>query len=300
MNLENSRELNGDNFYEKLQIESFKNAISDNIKIVIYSSTEGKTNPFYYLTHIDDFEKTINRSLKENKNYYEFYDLLEKFNHIVINCLKDTTCLFIEYYKYDKIKSNDIDGIITKRAQVNYHINEIKSIKLSIRKLVGEERNDSARKIKNYCIPLIEQIEIKLNFFNIQFEKSPLKKYFKNIIKDIEKIYIGKAVETVSKREKDYKNFIWFNTGVTLATGEAFILYKKYKNDKGHFKKICEELGFKKSDRPYFSATLQDNKTDKNTFADKNKLQKLHNHLKENNLKFGEEFLKKYNQIEFE
>ena len=97
---------------------------------------------------------------------------------------------------------------------------------------------------------------------------------------------------------KDYKDAIWFKTGIKLATGEAFELYEKYKNDKGHFSKICLELGFKKTDRPYFSATIQDNISDKNTFANKDKLQKLHKELTEKNLLFGTFFLEKYNQIE--
>ena len=102
---------------------------------------------------------------------------------------------------------------------------------------------------------------------------------------------------------KNYKDTIWFTTGIKLATGEAFDLYRKYKNDKGQFTKICLELGFKESDRTYFSSTISDNKkniTDKNTFANKDKLQKLHKHLTENNLSFGTEFLVKFNEIELE
>jgi len=102
---------------------------------------------------------------------------------------------------------------------------------------------------------------------------------------------------------KDYKDYIWFKTGIPLATGEAFDLYNKYKLDKGHFMRICIDLGFKKSDRPYFSETINDNSStnsDKNTFANKDKLQKLHKHLTENNLNFGARFLKKYNEIELE
>lgn len=102
------------------------------------------------------------------------------------------------------------------------------------------------------------------------------------------------------KKADDYKDFIWFKTGIKLATGEAYDLYNKYKLDKGHFTKLCLELGFKESDRTYFSSTINDNETDKNTFANKDKLQNLHKHLTENSLPFGAEFLEKYNQIEAE
>jgi hypothetical protein len=112
-------------------------------------------------------------------------------------------------------------------------------------------------------------------------------------------VYLGQPTNN-----KDYKDTIWFKTGIPLATGEAFDLYRKYKDDKGYFESICLELGFKKSDRPYFSETINDNPkatdTNKNTFANKGKLQKLHKHLAENQLPFGDEFLKKYNALELE
>jgi hypothetical protein len=115
----------------------------------------------------------------------------------------------------------------------------------------------------------------------------------------IKDVYLGQPTNN-----KDYKDTIWFKTGIPLATGEAFDLYRKYKDDKGYFESICLELGFKKSDRPYFSETINDNPkatdTNKNTFANKGKLQKLHKHLAENQLPFGDEFLKKYNALELE
>lgn len=105
-----------------------------------------------------------------------------------------------------------------------------------------------------------------------------------------------KPIEAITK-QKDYKDMIWFRTGLKLATGEAYDLYRKYKNEKGHFVKVCEELGFNKTDRPYFSDTINDNNSDKNTFANFDKLKKIHSYLTENNLNFGNEFLEKYNQI---
>ena len=131
---------------------------------------------------------------------------------------------------------------------------------------------------------LIETINY-LNEFNETLETPPTK--------------TAQRINSSSTQAKDYKKSIWFKTGIPLATGEAFDLYRKYKNDKGHFKKICLELGFKEGDRPYFSETINgttDN--DKNTFANKDKLQKLHKHLAENGLEFGTEFLIKFNAIE--
>lgn len=130
---------------------------------------------------------------------------------------------------------------------------------------------------------------------NLPIEENPYYKEFdvKLYSQDKETKNLGLTGNEV----KDYQDKIWFKTGVKLATGEAFDLYDKYKLNRGHFTKICLELGFKQSDRPYFSATIQNNDSDKNTFANKDKLQKLYKHLTENNLNFGTKFLEKYNQI---
>lgn len=122
------------------------------------------------------------------------------------------------------------------------------------------------------------------------------------------------GIDLSNSKTKDYKDTIWFKTGIPLATGEAFELYRKYENNKGVFEIINDKFGEKKSDRTFFSSTindlkpkasfdvkgkrLPDEKFNKNTFADKIKLQILHKHLTENNMNFGSEFLEKYNQIE--
>ena len=130
---------------------------------------------------------------------------------------------------------------------------------------------------------------------NLPIEENPYYKEFdvKLYSQDKETKNLGLTGNEV----KDYQDKIWFKTGVKLATGEAFDLYDKYKLNRGHFTKICLELGFKQSDRPYFSATIQNNDSDKNTFANKDKLQKLYKHLTENNLNFGTKFLEKYDRI---
>ncbi len=125
----------------------------------------------------------------------------------------------------------------------------------------------------------------------------------KELLDEIELNDLSEATAIEKNRStKDYKKYIWFKTGVKLATGEAYDLYEKYKSDKGHYTKICLELGFKKTDRTYFSTTIADTskQSDKNTFANKDKVQKLHSYLIENNLPIGTEFLKKYREFEFE
>lgn len=165
-----------------------------------------------------------------------------------------------------------------------------------------ESRNEISRLVSNNSRLLV--MIFKLNRFDIfeirYYENLPLEEY--PYYKELESELYPEDKENENlglkgNEVKDYQDKIWFKTGVKLATGEAFNLYDKYKLNRGHFSKICLELGFKESDRPYFSATIQNNDSDKNTFANKDKLQKLYKHLTENNLNFGTKFLEKYNQI---
>ena len=185
----------------------------------------------------------------------------------------------------EKYNGSNFEGYIKENATIDYWNELIKIYKIDKLSLSDY---DSFR-VRFICvhkesgIPFDRYCERQIKILEIQSEST---------------FNINDASKT--KKAKDYKDFIWFKTGLKLATGEAYDLYNKYKLDKGHFAKICFELGFKETDRTYFSSTINDNETDKNTFTDKNKLQKLHKHLTENNLPFGTEFLEKYNQIETE
>lgn len=134
-----------------------------------------------------------------------------------------------------------------------------------------------------------------------EFYLKKLHKRAKTEIQTLEPVEDNSKGKPIAEGKNDYENTIWFKTGVKLATGEAFDLYHKYKNDKGHFARITKELGFKESDRTYFSTTIGGNsKSDKNTFANKDKVQKIYNHLKENSLTACSEFQSKYDSFKFE
>lgn len=93
--------------------------------------------------------------------------------------------------------------------------------------------------------------------------------------------------------KKNFKDRIWFKVGLKFATGEAQNLYEKYKLEKGHFVKIALELGFKKSDRPYFSSSIGNSiRGDKNIFSTNDKLLKIRDHCLSNKISICEDFLK--------
>lgn len=105
-----------------------------------------------------------------------------------------------------------------------------------------------------------------------------------------------KQSEIKNHTEKDLTTQKWFKTGIALATGEAFEIYREL--GANNPTEICRKIGVPTSNKTYVSATLTDKDENKNLFSDPKKLKALHKHLTENNLHLGTEFLEKYNQIE--
>ena len=217
--------------------------------------------------------------------------------------------------KVEKIKIKDVDNINTR----SFAIKKIQNI------LFEREFEFGSRGLLTLVFDKIPLIFTEKNIYDFGYWNAliysidnlcEITALSKRDLELSDTIAIQLDNTSTPKKVKDYKDTIWFTTGIKLATGEAFDLYEKYKNDKGHFTKICSELGFKESDRTFFSTTINDikpkvvfdnkgkklplEKNNKNTFADKDKLQKLHKELTEKNLPFGAVFLEKYNQIEAE
>lgn len=96
-----------------------------------------------------------------------------------------------------------------------------------------------------------------------------------------------------AKPKKDYKEEIWFKIGLLFATGEIEILSKKHNRNATQ---IAVELK-NKSYRPYISESLNNStQTDKNIFSKPDKVTKIADHCKENDIKMCEDFLSKLNQ----
>lgn len=91
---------------------------------------------------------------------------------------------------------------------------------------------------------------------------------------------------------EDLVNETWFQIGLTFATGRAQDLYKKYKQERGHFTKITLKLGFKETFRPYFSETINNSKEDyKNIYSNREKLELIYTYCQAKNIEVCPDFL---------
>lgn len=113
----------------------------------------------------------------------------------------------------------------------------------------------------------------------------------KGILKNTKEIEKNEYPSNRKHNKKNYKNFTWFKIGLKFATGEAHQLYNKYKNKKGHFKKITLELGFKETDRPFISETINNTtQNNNNIYSNIKKMKKISTHCAENKINTCDKF----------
>ena len=119
--------------------------------------------------------------------------------------------------------------------------------------------------------------------------------YRQHLQKKLINIFLGET-KPLPKPEIDInEKFVsetWFKIGLTFATGQAQHLYNKYKEERGHFTKIAVKLGFKETDRPYFSQTIHNSTIDnKNIYSSREKLEKIYTFCKVKNITVCTDFL---------
>jgi hypothetical protein len=89
--------------------------------------------------------------------------------------------------------------------------------------------------------------------------------------------------------KKDYKEEMWFLTGLELANGKAY----QYRDDKLSYRDIAEKLGFKKTDQNYFSQSIGSvSKDTKNVFNHMDRLREIIAYCKLKNIDIYPKFLK--------
>lgn len=116
--------------------------------------------------------------------------------------------------------------------------------------------------------------------------------------------HLLKATETSPsfmqlERKENYKDNLWFRIGLLFAKGIAQDTYKKkFKGKKGEFKLITLELGFKESDRPYFSDTIGGNSSrPQNIYSNKKYMTILFDYCTKNEIEMCSDFESAYNKI---
>lgn len=92
-----------------------------------------------------------------------------------------------------------------------------------------------------------------------------------------------------NKQNEDIKNKLWFQVGLLFAKGEMEKLKTKYNNNATQ---IAKHLG-NSSLRPYISESIsKTNTTDKNVFANNDRLLLIRKYCEENNISIVNDFLK--------
>jgi hypothetical protein len=145
----------------------------------------------------------------------------------------------------------------------------------------------------------IKEDDIRGYIFNFDVIKEKLDNFIVSTKRIIEFIQNRIANPKDIKTEDLDKTRTWFKVGLLLAKGTVQNLYKKYKSEKGHFKKITLELGFKETDRPYFSETINNTTvSDKNIYSNLSKMKKIRSYCKKYNILICEDFDKKFKTLQ--
>jgi hypothetical protein len=161
-------------------------------------------------------------------------------------------------------------------------------------------KNTKLKELLNTSFKLISGEENLIKFKDLNREYY---EYLLNIERHIILDYVNALIKKTTPKDEPsdeaYKEYAWFKVGLFFANGKAQELYSKYKSEKGHFKTITLELGFKKTDRPHFSETIN-NMTNhpKNIYRDFTKMKKIHDHCIYNKILVNEDFMIIYNALQ--
>jgi hypothetical protein len=209
---------------------------------------------------------TLNGILEYFKNVIDFYDG-EKFG--LRNFITQFESEF-ERHNNQKIiefiKSNLNNTSIYNNRDFGYFSVEI-------------ENFNKYQSLYLHVLMYFDFIKIK-DFLNSKFNHNyPIENYLK----------------TNEPQQKDKTKQLWFNIGLSIANGKAQSEYNKNKNTS--FEKIATNLGFKKTDKTYFSNTLQNTGEQKDIYSNIDKMNLLFDYCKKNEIEMCEIFINKYNEI---
>lgn len=152
-------------------------------RVINSKDDEGDKNPHYYNEIINSFRNKNDDRLISNNNFKDCLELLKVYNAILSALMVDLVQLFIAINKYDGTDETIINDINLSKIDVLNGLKTIKEFKQNILYNISDGNPNLAFKIKNYCIPLFNEIKIIFrDKFFIDIENSPLKIDFDEVI----------------------------------------------------------------------------------------------------------------------
>ncbi|MCM4161865.1 hypothetical protein FHG64_15995 [Antarcticibacterium flavum] len=280
-----------------------------NFEYVMKEKTEvGGESNYHYRKIIKRFSSDLKYELEESDYLEEEVKDLKIFVRQLSNMMETTTVLFNYSYRQrreNKPLENNFNIAKLKLKEILDSLMEFGSI---IKYYERQGEYLLALKMKHFCYDSYKRsLKVLEKKISIKIGKSTLAEDFATVQKQLKKstsakkIGLLKELESTGdsnvtpeklelKKSEEYKTFTWFKVGLTFATGEAQKGYNNHQN----YTRLASELGFKDTDRPYFSESFSAYSTDsKNIFAQPVKLDLLLKHCKENNIPLDPDFVKR-------
>jgi len=260
-----------------------EHSLYSNIKKDVLKSVFGNNSRFTTPLYIPD--PIYNKYFKNESNNPEFTYWFLKYNAEFYFKL-----IVTDDKRFQNKINSDIKETFIKAELKKIEDAENKAKELLLNKNLDIYKSDSQYHREINILRILDGNYYKENTYNAVGIPSREAEYY--YIHKLLKPYLIKLLNEVNEKsnksdtpKKEFEEYTWFKVGLKFATGEAHKLYDKYKSEKGHFKKITVKLGFKETDRPFFSETINNNTTSNNNiYSNLDKMQKIKTHCTENNI----------------
>lgn len=263
----------------------------------------------HYLKIIISFEAALKDEVSNSEHLDDEVKDLKFFIFQLSKMLRKSVKFFDYSYRYSQENKLLANNFFIAKIDLVYLLDSMSEFASIIK--YYERKGDYllAMKMKDFCYDsYCRSIEFLRKELSIDVSQSSLKGNYKQLKKALKnstsakKILFLKELDSSTpltnntintielKNSEDYKKLTWFKVGLKLATGEAQQHYSKHQN----YTLLASDLGFKKTDRPYFSESFSGVNNDrKNLFSSPVKINLICKHCKEYNINLSPEFLKR-------
>ncbi|WP_242120686.1 hypothetical protein [Aestuariivivens sediminicola] len=232
-----------------------------------------------YSWHYFDKTSALKKEIIDNLNSLS----PDRFN-AYIKYVKDEIHEVYGYYDPDECKIGKwIEKFNLIEKDFPFYSNE------EVTRLLGIREKDYPSELEKRRNIRLMQLEFHWYAGHLEYLK--MKRFIDELLPE-EKDSSTISGTNISKSIVKLQSMTWFKVGLFFAKGEVQKLYDEYKSDKGYFKKITLELGFKETDRPYFSETINNSTNHpKNIYRNFDKMKKIHDHCVNNRILMCEDFI---------